>query len=82
MQYDFQIFVQDYQWYHFAVLIIEMHSKAELNDRYHENNNDHFLSVVLKRNFFLMVDDDFDYYYQYHTFDWNDLLSKNIFIKN
>jgi hypothetical protein len=82
MQYDLQIFVQDYQSYHFVELIIEKNLMIELNDLYHENSNDHFL-FVLKMNFLLIMIDTFDDYH--HVFYWNNLLTKKttpLFIKN
>ncbi len=76
MQYDLQVFVQDYQQYLFVQMIIEkdlndndnQYHIFEINDQYHENNN-HFLFDVLNTNFLLIV---FDYYF----LDLNNLLSK------
>ncbi len=85
MQYDLQVFVQDYRLYAFVQMIIEKYSinysvndddhyyMFELNDQYHENNN-HFLFDILTKNFSLIVEDFDDYVL--HLFDLNDLFSK------
>ena len=73
MQYDLQVFVQDYQLYYFVLIITEKDYRhyfvndnghdymVEINDQYYENMS-HFLVDLLKRTFLVIVDNNFDSY--------------------
>ncbi len=74
MQYDFLVFVQDYQLYHFVEMIIgkdyEIYSVNDVDHYYHRFGiNDYFLFDVLTK-YLLILDNDFDcYHYFYQMFD-------------